>query len=302
MEIRVVDWSEGKSALTNIRQKVFIEEQQVPSDLEWDNEDSGATHFLGKEGNRPVACARLLKDGKLGRVAVLKDYRAHGWGSRLLRAAEAYLKDLKRNRIYLDAQAASYMFYFENGYRPETEMFWDANIPHIRMSKVLNRPASASQQYILGQDEKLHKSEQPAASAVWFQLASNLAHREIHIRLNDEAHPLFNNTACISSLSRFLLSSHQSQIKLLLSREIPGISEHPLLQLQQRTSSRFKVKVSEQNASNHITFDLKGYMEFDYRSSRCCFNNRLSVTKQRESFMQLWEQAQLAKEAKRLHI
>lgn len=89
MEIKIVDWSEGRTALSNIRQKVFIEEQQVPSELEWDAEDSSATHFLGKEGNRPVACARLLKDGKLGRVAVLRDYRHHGWGSRLLRAAEA---------------------------------------------------------------------------------------------------------------------------------------------------------------------------------------------------------------------
>lgn len=302
MEIKIVDWSEGRTALSNIRQKVFIEEQQVPSELEWDAEDSSATHFLGKEGNRPVACARLLKDGKLGRVAVLRDYRHHGWGSRLLRAAEAHLKELKRNRIYLDAQAASYMFYFENGYRPDQEMFWDANIPHIRLSKILNRPSSASQQYILGQDEKLHKSEQPAASAVWFQLAANSAHREINIRLHDEAHPLFNNAACISTLSRFLLSSNQSQIRLLLSREIPGISEHPLLQLQQRTSSRFKVKLNDKNTLNHITFDLKGYLDFDYRASRCCFNNRLTVSKQRENFVQLWEDAQQAKEAKRLHI
>jgi len=302
MEINIVDWSEGKTALTNIRQKVFIEEQNVPAELEWDVEDSGAIHFLAKEGNRPVACARLLKDGKLGRVSVLKDYRHHGWGSRLLRAAEEFQKEHRRNRIYLDAQASSYLFYFENGYRPEEEMFWDANIPHIRMSKLLNRSSSASLQYLLGKDDKMHESEQPAAAAVWFQLGAGAAHREINIRLADESHPLFNNAACISTLSQFIRSSNQSQVRLLLSREIPGISEHPLLQLQQRVSSRFKVKVSDQNTINHITFDLKGFMEFDYRKSRACFNNRLSVSKHRENFTDMWEEGRLAQEARRLNI
>lgn len=302
MEIKVVSWSDAKSALSNIRQRVFVEEQQVPSDLEWDSNDATAVHFLGKEGNRPIACARLLDDGKLGRVAVLADYRGHGWGNRLIRAAEEYLKEHRQSRLYLDAQASAYQFYFESGFRPDQEMFWDANIPHIRMHKVVNRPASASQQYLLGKDEKRHQSEQPAASAAWFQIATGLSHREINIRLHDEAHPLFNNASCIQMLSDFLRKSRYSSVKLLLSREIPGISEHPLLQLQNRLSSRFKVKVSDQNHNNHILFDSKGYLEFDYRASHCCMNNRLLVSKQREIFYHMWDNASPCKESRRLHI
>ena len=100
MEIQIVSWDDAYSALSLIRQKVFIDEQQVPEELEWDADDKHAIHFLGKEGNRPVACARLLKDGKLGRLAVLKDYRSHGWGARILRAAEQSLADNKKNKIY----------------------------------------------------------------------------------------------------------------------------------------------------------------------------------------------------------
>ena len=59
MEISFVNWDEAQSALRHIRQTVFVEEQQVPEDLEWDSDDKVAVHLLGKEGNRAVACARL---------------------------------------------------------------------------------------------------------------------------------------------------------------------------------------------------------------------------------------------------
>ena len=149
MEIKVVDWSDARSALTHIRQKVFVEEQAVPESLEWDAQDSNAVHFLGKEGNRPVACARLLKGDKLGRVAVLKEYRHHGWGSRLIKAAEQYLIEHKRNRLNLSAQARAYNFYFENGFRPEARYEWDADIPHIGLSKHLNRTAPTGSPFFL---------------------------------------------------------------------------------------------------------------------------------------------------------
>ena len=132
MEINIVKWDDAQSSLRLIRQKVFIEEQQVPQDIEWDNLDKQAIHFLGKEGNRPVACARLINNEYIGRLAVLKDYRSHGWGGRLLRATEQYLIEHHKGRLSLNAQANSYTFYFKNGYRPDDIMHWDANIPHIK--------------------------------------------------------------------------------------------------------------------------------------------------------------------------
>lgn len=307
MELNEVTWDDAQSALRLIRQSVFIDEQHVPEELEWDGDDKKAVHLLGKEGNRPVACARILEDGKLGRLAVLKDYRKHGWGGRLLRAAEQHIKERKKNRLYLNAQANSYQFYFNNGYRPSDEIFWDANIPHIRMQKILTRPDTISKTYMLGSDEENHYSDQPAASPVWFQIASSQSRREICIQINDLAHPLFNNVACIANLSAFIRQSHQTQVRILLNKEIPGLSEHPLLQLHQRMSSRFKIRIdhlptNKEAYGNQILFDLNGYLRFDYRTSFCNFSNRTSVSRHKAHFEQYWASSRQLVEGRNLNV
>jgi predicted GNAT family N-acyltransferase len=307
MEVNTVSWDDAHSALRLIRQKVFVEEQSVPEDLEWDSDDKTAIHLLGKEGNRPVACARILKGGKLGRLAVLKDYRQHGWGGRILRAAEQLLKDQQKNKITLNAQANSYHFYFKNGYRPSEEMFWDANIPHVRMQKILNRPNPASKTYLLGEDEENHYSDQPAASPVWFQVGASQCRREIDIQISDLAHPLFNNAACIANLGAFIRQSRHTNVRVLINKEIPGLSEHPLLQLQHRMSSRFKIRAvdmvnKKETYGNQILFDLSGYLKFDYQTSFCNFGNRLSVSRHRVHFEQHWAASRQLIEGRRLSI
>jgi len=307
MEISIVTWEDAKSSLRHIRQKVFVEEQQVPEELEWDAEDRNCVHLLGREGSRPVACARILSDGKLGRLAVLKEYRKHGWGGRILRAAEQHQLDQRKNKIQLNSQANSYHFYFSNGYRPEEEMFWDANIPHVRMQKILNRPDPASKTYILGEDDESYYSDQPAATPVWFQIGSQQSRREIDIQIADLSHPVFNNAFCVANLSAFLRQSHQTQVRILIIKEIPGLSEHPLMQLQQRMSSRFKIRRLEivnaqENNSNQILFDLKGYMRFDYQTTYCNFSNKISVSRHRAHFEQDWAKSKELIEGRKLSI
>jgi len=307
MEVNIVTWEDAKSSLKHIRQKVFVEEQQVPEELEWDADDKNCIHLLGREGNRPVACARILKDGKLGRLAVLKEYRKHGWGGRILRAAEQHLLDQRKNKIQLNSQANSYSFYFDNGYRPGEEMFWDANIPHIKMHKILNRPSPASKTYLLGEDDENHYSDQPAATPVWFQIGSQQSRREIDIQITSLSHPVFNNASCIANLSAFIRQSHQTQVRVLIDEEIPGLSEHPLFLLQQRMSSRFKIRRfeaanSQENDNNQILFDLKGYMRFDYHTTYCNFNNKISVSRHRAHFEQDWVASKQLIEGRKLSM
>ncbi|CCK76032.1 GCN5-related N-acetyltransferase [Oleispira antarctica RB-8] len=307
MEINIVSWDDAQTALRLIRQKVFVEEQQVPEDLEWDHLDKQAIHFLGKEGNRPVACARLLKDGRLGRLAVLKDYRTHGWGGRILRAAEEHLLDKKKSKMFLSSQANSYYFYFKNGYRPTEEMSWDAGIPHIQMQKILKRPNPTSKTYILGADDESHISNLAVASSVWFQIGSSQCSREINIQINDLTHPLFNNAACISNLTSFIKKSRQTQLRVLINKETPGLSEHPLLQLQHRMSSRFKIRAidmfnNKEVYSNQVLFDLSGYLRFDYQTTHCNFSNRYSVRRHRTEFEKLWTDSKELIEGKKLNM
>ena len=307
MEISIVSWDDAQTALRLIRQKVFVEEQQVPEDLEWDNLDKQAIHFLGKEGNRPVACARLLKDGQLGRLAVLKDYRSHGWGGRILRAVEKHLLDKKKSRLFLNSQANSYHFYFKNGYRPTKEMSWDAGIPHIQLQKILQRPNPTSTTYMLGDDDENHTSTQEIASCVWFQIGSSQCRREINIQINDLTHPVFNNAACISNLAAFIKKSRQTQVRILINREIPGLSEHPLLQLQHRMSSRFKIRAlnmpsNQELHNNQVSFDLSGHLRFDHQTVYCNFSNRPSARRHHEHFEQYWSDSKELIEGKKLNV
>ena len=78
MRIAIVTWADAEAELSTIRRTVFIEEQQVPEELEWDGEDEAALHVLVHENGQPIACGRMLSDGHIGRMAVLKDYRGRG--------------------------------------------------------------------------------------------------------------------------------------------------------------------------------------------------------------------------------
>ena len=84
IEIYIANWDSDKDSLSKIRRRVFIEEQNVPEDMEWDEHDNASTHFLATHKDRVVACARLKTDGQIGRMAVLAEYRNKGIGSKLL--------------------------------------------------------------------------------------------------------------------------------------------------------------------------------------------------------------------------
>ncbi len=78
------NWPTGKDSLRVVRRKVFIEEQQVPEELEWDGEDEVSSHVLAVAADgMPIGTARLLRDGHIGRMAVLKEWRRRGVGQRL---------------------------------------------------------------------------------------------------------------------------------------------------------------------------------------------------------------------------
>ncbi len=143
------DWSTHGSALYAIRHAVFVKEQQVPESLEQDEHDAHCLHLLVRDLNgRPIATGRLLADGHLGRVAVLRDWRRRGVG----RAVVARLMELAREqglpRVELHAQTQALAFYETLGFRAEGEEFLEAGIPHRLMYRhqelILHEPGAVS--------------------------------------------------------------------------------------------------------------------------------------------------------------
>lgn len=138
MKISKVSWAESAAPLSAIRRAVFIEEQGVPEELEWDDEDEAALHVLVLEEGQPIACGRMLPDGHIGRMAVLKNYRGRGAGRLVLKTLLMEAEKLRRGRVFLNAQIQAAAFYAKYGFNQVGGEFLDANIPHVRMEKTLD--------------------------------------------------------------------------------------------------------------------------------------------------------------------
>jgi len=138
-KVKTTSWNESKKALSDIRRKVFIEEQNVPEELEWDEYDQDCTHILvTDENNIPIACGRLKADGHIGRMAVLKAHRATGIGTSILKELLNHAANLHIKKLYLHAQTSAISFYEKQGFEVSSEEFMDANIPHKSMEKLLS--------------------------------------------------------------------------------------------------------------------------------------------------------------------
>lgn len=134
--IRVAAWARDEEALAAIRRRVFIDEQQVPEELEWDGEDARAQHWLALREDQPVGTVRLLADGHIGRMAVLAPARQQGVGAKLLGAATEAARKQGMGEVYLHAQLQALGFYARHGFVLEGQVFMDAGIAHRAMRLV----------------------------------------------------------------------------------------------------------------------------------------------------------------------
>lgn len=137
MKITVTD---DFPACAAIRRRVFIEEQNVPEELELDDLDATAVHLLATQDGRPVGTARLLVAGetaKIGRVAILPELRGTGAGAALMRAALDELRARGVRTAKLGAQTHAIGFYERLGFTAYGPEYDDAGIPHRDMSLAL---------------------------------------------------------------------------------------------------------------------------------------------------------------------
>jgi predicted GNAT family N-acyltransferase len=135
--IELMSWEEARGLAAPIRFEVFVREQRVPAEIELDAMDSQSLHAVAFEEDIPVGTGRLLPDGHIGRMAVMKSHRNKGIGAALLKA----LVDAARRRgdreIALSAQVHAVEFYRAHGFMPVGEVYEEAGIPHQAMVRRL---------------------------------------------------------------------------------------------------------------------------------------------------------------------
>lgn len=136
IQVWQADWFTDQATICPIRQRVFIDEQQVPESLEWDGLDNTAIHVLGHFAGGPAAgTARLLPTGQIGRLAVLPELRGRGLGRRLLETLLAAADSANMAHVFLHAQLPLVDFYRRYGFEPINTEFMEAGIRHRLMSR-----------------------------------------------------------------------------------------------------------------------------------------------------------------------
>jgi predicted GNAT family N-acyltransferase len=132
--VRLVDWRDFSAVLSHIRTVVFVGEQQVPPELEMDGRDGECVHVLAESSQgSAIGTGRLMADGRIGRMAVLGEWRGSGVGGAMLRSLMEEAKRRGFGEVYLHSQIHARDFYLRHGFVAEGEEYEEAGIPHIAM-------------------------------------------------------------------------------------------------------------------------------------------------------------------------
>lgn len=139
VDLKLGSWQDLQNAASALRQEVFVDEQEIPQELEWDEHDATAVHALvtNKLG-QPVATGRLLqphpKVSQIGRMAVSKPLRGGNLGRMVMDALTDVARQRGDQQIILHAQCSAEPFYRRLGFKAHGEVFQDAGIDHIEMT------------------------------------------------------------------------------------------------------------------------------------------------------------------------
>jgi predicted GNAT family N-acyltransferase len=142
IEVSTGPWAEQQAVAQAIRYAVFVIEQKIPVELEWDDMDAVCLHAIAfDENGQSLGTGRLLPDGHIGRMAVKKSARGAGIGGILLDALVKAAQQRGDTVVKLNAQENAEGFYARHGFSRDGHEFVEAGIPHIGMQRVLSAAA-----------------------------------------------------------------------------------------------------------------------------------------------------------------
>ncbi|QQK80762.1 GNAT family N-acetyltransferase [Salicibibacter cibi] len=140
MSVQIANTEEEMQTVREIRSTVFIDEQNVPPEEEWDEYEEQSTHLLAQVSGTWAGAGRVRFSGRAGkaeRICVLKQFRGTGVGKEIMQALEDYVASQGAESVILNAQTHAKDFYEVLGYIITSDEFLDAGIPHVAMEKRL---------------------------------------------------------------------------------------------------------------------------------------------------------------------
>jgi predicted GNAT family N-acyltransferase len=136
--IELMNWDQAQTIAGPIRFNIFVGEQNVPPGIELDDKDASCMHAIAYDDHgNAVGTGRLLPDGHIGRMAVVKDWRRRGIGALILGALMEEARRQGHKEVVLSAQLQAAEFYREQGFEAEGKVYQEAGILHQAMRKKL---------------------------------------------------------------------------------------------------------------------------------------------------------------------
>ena len=301
--LEIADWSreDQRAALLDLRGIVFIQEQDVPEQRERDGLDVDCWHVLARDDvGRPIGCGRLTPAHKIGRMAVLQEWRGQGVGVALLRELIARARAQGWPDVALDAQVDAIGFYEREGFIAYGEEFEDAGLAHRSMR--LSLTTAADEEPSLRDIGALPAGSRSETATARLQLLGETRHRlSIYMPLlgNDS----YASAEELAELRRIAISGRGAQIRILLHDPAAALrNDHRLVALAQRLSSAIQIRMPLEEAdlayvSAYLFNDTGGYLflpEADRPQGRAALHDRASHAPLQQHFDEVWERAERA--------
>ena len=293
----VDDYARDLADLRSVREVVFVEEQGVPRALEHDALDPACTHVIARDADgRAIGTGRLTPERRIGRMAVLRDWRGRGVGDALLLALIDAARRLGLNEVRLNAQASAIGFYAKHGFVPDGPRFFEAGIEHQGMRRTLAGATAI-------------ESRDAAVALTCAIVAGTRRELSIYTRALDPG--LFDAPEVLDALRRLATRRQRIDIRILMHDPDSAQRAHaPLIALSQRLPSVFAFReacdpADRGYASAYTVNDDSG---FHFRPLGNRFDGEGAIDlggrarQLAESFQPVWERARPVTEFRALGL
>lgn len=267
--VEPADYHADLDDLRAIREPVFVVEQNVPIELEWDELDPLCHHVIARDNaHRPIGTGRLTPEHKIGRMAVLPAWRGKGVGDALLSALIEQARDLGWSEVKLNAQVSAVGFYEKFGFVAFGDDYEEAGIQHRSMALTLAPKTRVGRPQAIARGPSQRAIEfdhaDPAIAATERLILE--ARRELVVYTRDLEHALYARPAIVEAFKQFAIAGRGGVARILVQDPVLAQRQpHPLLALAQRlpTAFQFRTPVDPEDlqyASVYLASDHDGYL------------------------------------------
>jgi predicted GNAT family N-acyltransferase len=317
--IRKYSWQLAPGTVKDIRQRVFVDEQKVPPELEWDGTDEIADHYLMVlPDNTPIGVARLFSTlgevAHIGRMAILPAFRGQGYGQQLLRhlMAEA---GREFGELQLSAQEHAVPFYQGSGFHLCSDAYDDARIPHFDMrcyapDLVLEGMGDRPLPMIAGEDAKAWLFDTEASLIRLMDSVVGQARQRVWLYDRFLEHDLYDRPRFRELLSALARQHRLSEVQILIHDDKSLIKRrHRLVELMRRLPSHIFIRlINDEHPFENQPFllaDRQGVVyrhDFDRPEGFAKFADGGRVKLLAEAFQRMWDGGRSSPELRQLPL